>query len=76
MERLANTMEQAIYKLKNNVKPVFDPNKWELTGEVIDVVDCYDRTEVVNSLCGTFTGSGIVSAGELVDVEDVEFIID
>lgn len=74
MEQIHELMSNAIDRLNNKVQPVFNPAKWELTGEVLEYIDCYDRTEVVNSICGNWSAIGTVSSGELVRVEEIEFI--
>ena len=72
MKKLAELMEDAIDKM-HKPKPI-NLNEWFRTGEILDVVDCYDHTEIVHSFCGNYIATGVISCDELVDVEDVEFL--
>ena len=72
MEKLVKLMDNAIDKMQKP-KPT-NLNEWFRTGEILDIVDCYDHTEVVHSFCGNYIATGVISCDELVDVEDVEFL--
>ena len=73
MKELYDTVDTAIYKLNNNIKPVFNPLKWDLTGEVILKINEDNHTEIVESKCGTWVADGCVSCGELIGIEEIEF---
>ena len=49
MEKIVEIIDGALDKLNKGVE--LDFSKWTRTGEVLDVVDCYDWTEVVESDC-------------------------
>ena len=57
---------------ENGVNYIID---FELTGDVIDIIDCYDHEEVAEGLDqfgNEWGGSAIVSCGEVQDVECIE----
>ncbi len=47
--------------------------KWELTGDILDRIDVYDHVETVTGFDekgNEWEGSGLVSCGDLVEVDD------
>jgi hypothetical protein len=51
--------------------------KWELTGDILDRIDIYDHVETVTGVDEKgreWEGSGLVSCGDLVEVDDAELI--
>jgi hypothetical protein len=50
---------------------------WELTGDILDRIDIYDHVETVTGVDEKgreWEGSGLVSCGDLVEVDDAELI--
>ena len=51
--------------------------EWELTGDILDRIDIYDHVETVTGVDEKgreWEGSGLVSCGDLVEVDDAELI--
>ena len=49
--------------------------EWERTGEVLEVISIYDRTEVVlgyDDEGNNYIGNGVVSCDSLLDVIEIE----